>query len=133
MDELNLNQIYNTNIFWIEKNNINTEHKLKHLGFKVKKINNTNTNNLSPQSNSISRLDIQIDIEEKLNYDIYLFNKVDSSMIYLLQLKFEETIIIVNKDLHNKFIKEFKKKLVDIKIIPKIFIYSLFNYFFSIN
>ena len=124
MNELNLDQIYNPKIYWIEKNNINTEHKLKHLGFEIKKINNANTDNLSPQSNSISRLDIQNYIEEKLNYDIYLFNEIDSALKYLLQLKFVETIIIVNNDLYNKFIKEFKKKLVEITIIPKIFIYS---------
>ena len=86
MNELNLDQIYNPKIYWIEKNNINTEHKLKHLGFEIKKINNANTDNLSPQSNSISRLDIQNYIEEKLNYDIYLFNEIDSALKYLLQL-----------------------------------------------
>ena len=125
MDKLNLNQHYNPIICWIEENNINTVHKLRQYGFGIK--NNSNANIKYIPSPTLSRLDIQNQIEEKLNYYIYLFDNINSSMNYLLKLKFVETIIFVKGDLYNKFIKEFKKKLKEIRIIPKIIIYSPAN------
>ena len=51
-------------------------------------------------------------------------NNIDSSINFLKNLKFNETIIIVNECVFIDFVEEFHENLKDIYFIPKIIIFG---------
>ena len=52
-------------------------------------------------------------------YDNYL-----EAIDYIKQIKFEETVIIVNGEIYNNFIKIFKENCIYINLVPKIIIWN---------
>ena len=53
-----------------------------------------------------------------------LFNNVDETIIYLKEIKFDETIIIVSGRLYEELVEKFKENLLEIYTIPKIIVFT---------
>lgn len=123
------NKSNNLYIVWIYKN-ANSFEILKFL------------EELEYMNNNIIRKDILDDNTENnleipkndlhFSYIIKKYNNVESSMNFLKNLKFEETIIIVDGCIFIDFVKKFHESLKDIYIIPKIIIFSNSNRKFQI-
>ena len=57
-------------------------------------------------------------------YNILLFKKVNEAINHLKKINFKETKIILNGKLYYDFIKSFKENILDMKIAPKIIIFT---------
>ena len=67
----------------------------------------------------------KLEIQEKIKkYNIISFQDVESSIEKILELFFEETFVILNREFYKDFIKSFMNKLPDINVIPKIIIFT---------
>ena len=53
-----------------------------------------------------------------------LFNNVDEAIIYLKEIKFDETIIIVSGRLYEELVEKFKENILEIYTIPKIIVFT---------
>lgn len=79
-------------------------------------------------------IDPNINSEENKNFlnelksngviKIQCYDNLVEAMDYIKQIKFEETIIIVNWEIYNNFIKLFKENCININLVPKIIIWS---------
>ena len=65
-----------------------------------------------------------IDQIKKDDNNILEFTNINEAMSIIMQLKFHETIIIVNAEKYIDFVKLFNDNLINICIIPKIIIFS---------
>ena len=63
------------------------------------------------------------ELENSKFYKIKLFYSIKESINKIKNIKFEETIIIVNGNIYIKFIETFQKNINNIYIIPKIIIF----------
>ena len=82
---------------------------------------NTNTDNKNNNNTEVGELISQIinDPNDKLK-----FQNINMALHRIKQLKFNETIIIVNAEKFIDFVKLFNDNLINICIIPKIIIFS---------
>ena len=89
-------------------------------------------------------LDSNYDNEENISYLRELesykelknicFRDIDKAMIYIKNIKFEETNIITSGRLYTQFILKFHENINNIYIIPKIIIFTRnMNEFFEFN
>ena len=53
-----------------------------------------------------------------------LFKNTEEAIIYLKEIRFDETIIIVSGRLYTEFVEKFKENLLEIYTIPKIIVFT---------
>ena len=80
-----------------------------------------NNSKINPNNTETSEF---IDQIKKDDNNILKFTNINEAMIIIMQLKFHETIIIVNAEIFIDFVKLFYENLLIICIIPKIIIFS---------
>ena len=64
-------------------------------------------------------------LESSTLYNINQFHSIEDSINKIKEIRFEETIIIINENLYIQFIEQFQKNLKYIYIIPKIVIFCI--------
>ena len=84
-------------------------------------LNNNSNKNINIQD---SEINISIPEFKNLSNNIKEFHDINEAMDEIKKLKFNETIIIVNKKKFVDFVIMFNKNINDICIIPKIIIFS---------
>ena len=84
-------------------------------------LNNNSNKNINIQD---SEINISIPEFKNLSNNIKEFHDINEAMDEIKKLKFNETIIIVNKKKFVDFVIMFNKIINDICIIPKIIIFS---------
>jgi len=64
------------------------------------------------------------ELESSKYYKINLYNSIEESLNKIKNIRFEETIIVVDGNIYIKFIEIFQKNINNIYIIPKIIIFT---------
>ena len=64
------------------------------------------------------------ELKSYFNLIVNCFKEVEKGLEYIKKIEFEETNIIISGKLYIKFIKNFKKYIKDIYIVPKIIIFT---------
>ena len=121
----NQNLLDKPTIIWIDKYiyTLKKIQKLQYLELYPDNIiiNNSNNNYSETQINIFTH-DLP-DKNEKFYYKAFSEKKMAINYI-ISELKFIETIIIVDENIFIDFVKEFDKNLTKINVIPKIYLYS---------
>ena len=67
------------------------------------------------------------------SYTLEKFINVDSAIEYMKNIEFQETKIILSDKLYLEFVKKFKKNILDMRVAPKIIIFSKNKQRFILN
>ena len=79
---------------------------------------------IDPNINNQENTKYSKELKKISNCNLQCFTNVMDALNYIKDLKFEETKIIVNGELYIEFIKLFINNIKDIKVIPKIVIFT---------
>ena len=64
------------------------------------------------------------DLEAIPSSKLKLLKNTDEAITYLKEIKFEETFVITSGRLYTEFVEKFKENINDMKVIPKIIVFT---------
>ena len=66
-----------------------------------------------------------LELKESESFNVLeLFKNVDEAILYMKQIKFNTTIVIVSGRLYSELVEKFKKNILEMYIIPKIIVFT---------